>query len=571
MTIIDIFYHIFLKYGKIKINLTFMRKFLGIKGVRVYFTALLVLGSVFLTAYSYLAYQALGQESAFNRPVFNSPDETSNYFFTKLFAEHQTLKFQDPANAIAQGLVSPRSMRVINGFTAPASFLGLPFIYGLLAKITGSHFIVFFTPILAIIGIIFFYLLGKDLFNKRTALIASSLAFILPAFWYYAGKGMMANIAFMSFFIITLYFLNQSLSNGALWAYLSFGLFLALTLMIRTSEVVWLAPLLLLIFIFNFKKIVWWHLFFAILFFILIFSPILFFNQQIYGSIFSVGYSLNLTGDKTGFLPQSLSLMGSIFLPFGFHPRAALTHLFDYTVSLFPLWTAVMAAGWLGFFIRSVYLLFKKRSKAEPLYFLLFTLTAAYLVIFYGSWTFNDNPDPEAITIGTSYARYWLPLYLFSLPPLAVILDKFLGRFKTALPVFCIFLFSALFLTSYQLVMLDSQEGLVKVNENVLVYQQIANETAKVTESNAVIIAGKMDKAFFPLRRVIFQLNVSADYVKIKELLTTGYPVYLFHFKLKDEELDFLSRKDFSAFNLKLDKSVVDFSNQSLYPIKLIP
>src|SRR3989344_6847746 len=547
-----------------------MKKFFGLPSFKLSFIILFLLSSIFLIAYSYLAYQTLEQQTAFNRPIFNSPDETSNYFFSQLFAERQILKFQDPANITATGLISPRSMRVINGFTAPASFLGLPFIYGSLAKVTGVDFIVFFTPILAIIGLIFFYFLIKDLFNKRTAVIASSLTFILPSFWYYAGKGLMTNVAFISFLIIALYFLNQSLKNGALWEYLSFGLFWALALMVRTSEVVWLAPLLLLIFIFNFKKIRFWPLLAAVLFSVLIFSPIFFFNQQIYGSAFSVGYSLNLTADQTGLLPQSLNLLQKLFLPFGFHPLVALNHLIDYTVRLFPLWTLVMAVGWLGFLVRSIYLLIKKKNLIEPFYFLLFTLIGSYLVLFYGSWTFNDNPNPEAITIGTSYVRYWLPLYLFSLPPLAVILDKFLDRFTMVLPVFCVFLFSALFLTSYQLVMLDFQEGLIKVNNNVLVYQQIANETAKLTKPGAVIIAGKMDKVFFPLRRVIFQLNVSADYVRIKELLAEGYPVYFFNFKLAEADLNFLSAKDFVPFNLQLQPSIADFSNQSLYPIKLV-
>jgi len=461
-------------------------------------------------------------------------------------------------------------MRVISGFTVPASFLGLPLIYGSLAKITSIDFIVFFTPILAIIGLIFFYFLIRDLFNKRTALIASSLAFILPSFWYYAGKGMMANIAFMSFMVMSFYFLNQSFKSGTLWKYLSFGLLLALALMVRTSEVVWLAPLLLLIFIFNWRKTVFWYLFLAILFFLLVFSPIFFFNQQIYGSIFSMGYSLNLDADQTGLLPQSLNLLQKLFLPFGFHPRAAIGHALDYTIGLFPLWTLVMLAGWFGFFIRSIYLLFKKKNLIEPLYFLLFILTGFYLVIFYGSWTFNDNPDPEAITIGTSYVRYWLPLYLFSLPPLAVVLDKFLNNFKTALPVFCVFLFTCLFLVSYQIVMLDPQEGLVKINQNVFSYQQIAEQTAKITEPEAVIIAGKMDKAFFPLRRVIFQLNVPADYARIKELIVRGYPVYLFTFQLTDGGLSSLSERDFLPFGLKVESSIADFINQSLYPIKSV-
>ncbi|MEK7172975.1 MAG: glycosyltransferase family 39 protein, partial [Patescibacteria group bacterium] len=165
---------------------------------------LLPLAVIFFIAYSYLAYAAFWQNIYFGRPIFNSPDETSNYFFSQMFAGDNTFKFYDDSNGPAEGLVTPRSMRVIAGYTVPASFIGLPLIFGAISKLTGLDYLPFFTPLFSVLGVLFFYLLVKELFNRYTALIAAIFAFIVPAWWYYSAKGMMPNALFISFFIITL-------------------------------------------------------------------------------------------------------------------------------------------------------------------------------------------------------------------------------------------------------------------------------------------------------------------------------------------------------------------------------
>ncbi|MCX6785511.1 MAG: glycosyltransferase family 39 protein [Candidatus Komeilibacteria bacterium] len=516
---------------------------------------------------------ALAQSAVWDnaKPVLNSPDETSNLFFAKLFADHNTLKFQDPANQIANGLVTPRSMRVINGFTVPAGFLGLPLIYGTLAKLTGECAIPFFTPIIAIVGLLFFYCLIKEIFDKNTAFVAALFAFILPPFWYYATKGLMPNVAFVSFFIMALYFFIRAINGKKWWLFALAGLFAGLALMVRTSEVVWLAPLFLLLVAFNFRKVKWGYLLLSFLVFLATLAPIFYFNKQIYGSVFSVGYSLAIDLSNKDILGQSLTLAQKIFLPFGFNPQAALKNLTNYTVRIFPLWSFLIGFGWL---ITTLYWLTAKKlanRKVYLLYNLLFLLIGAYLVIFYGSWLFSDNPDPEAVTIGTSYIRYWLPLYLFSLPFLAYLLINAFKRFKLAGPVFIVYLWLLCGFTSYQLVMLNDQEGILAVQKNINEYQIIATEVINRTPAKAVIIADRLDKVFFPDRSVIFRLNVAADYVRINELIAGGYPVYWFNFTRTADDLAYFNKQSFEPYRLKLGNSLLSFAKQSLYPVEIIP
>ncbi|MDP2586466.1 MAG: glycosyltransferase family 39 protein [Candidatus Komeilibacteria bacterium] len=525
----------------------------------------ILLGLLFLCTYSYLARQLPADWSNDPKLILNSPDETANLFFARHFAETGSLSFTDPANTIAGELVSPRSMRVINGQTVPAGFIGLPIVYGTLAKVFGLNAIPLFTPILAIIGIIFFYLIVKKLFGHQAALWSSVFAYVLPAYWYYSAKGLMPNIAFLVFFIISLYFFLQSLDQKKLFYYLFFGVFLGLSLMIRTSEVVWLGPLFLLLTLFNLKRVSWLYLFCSVVMAILFFTPVLYFNQQIYGSPLSVGYSLNnlLVGQTP--VEQGLSVVKQIFLPFGADFKTSAINFYHYTYVLFPLWTILAAVS----FLLSIFLFIVQKKWRLLAYAGLFLLFSAYLIVYYGSWRFNDNPDPNAVTIGTSYARYWLPIYLFSLPFIGWFISNLLKKFTIAKPAFGIFLFTCLFLVSYPTVMLGSQEGVYQVAKNLEEYQRLGQSVFDKTEANAIIIAGRLDKVFFPVRSVIFKLNNSGDYDRIKGLVEGGYPVYYFDFTLQPADVAYLNQTVYSAYGLNLSDELLKFGKQSLFQIKL--
>ena len=41
---------------------------------------------------------------------------------------------------------------------------------------------------------------------------------------------------------------------------------------------------------------------------------------------------------------------------------------------------------------------------------------SVFFAIYYGSWEFTDKLTLHLNTLGISYVRYWLPIYLLSLP-----------------------------------------------------------------------------------------------------------------------------------------------------------
>ncbi|MBU1037215.1 glycosyltransferase family 39 protein [Patescibacteria group bacterium] len=523
---------------------------------------IIIIGLVFFFIYSFLALNFPHNFSGEPKLILNSPDETANYFYSDLFARKTTLKFQDDANLIADGLVVPRSMRVINDYTVPAGFIGLPLIYGSLAKVLGSCSIQFFTPLFAILGIIFFYLLIKELFGKTAGFLSALFVFILPAFWYYTNRSMMPNILFIVLIIIALYFWLKALRHKKILYYLFFGFSTGLALMVRTSDVVWFLPLFFILLLLHLKKIKWLYLFFSVVIGVITFIPVLFFNKANYGQYFSFGYDTGLFSSTQN---QLFALAGKIVLPFGFHPVVAFKNLLNYTWGIFPFWTILGVAFILIFILWSVV----KKQKVFIVYWILYLLVSAYLVIYYGSWSFHDNPNPDLITIGTSYIRYWLPIYLFLLPMIFIPLVDLLKKRKITLGITVTALWLFFAFLSFQLVIMDNQEGIYKISKNIKEYQNIAGQVQTKTENNAIIIADRLDKVFFPKRKVIFRLNNNLNFLAVKKLIVAGYPVYYFYFTRSSEDLTYFNEKYFKKFDLEVNPSILGFKEQSLYPIKL--
>lgn len=527
-----------------------------------YWIVLVIFLLVAFVFYGFLAWSTPDDFYGNPKLILNSPDETANYFFSQLFAEQSTLKFYEPANDVAFGLVEPRSMRFAHGFIVPAGFIGLPLIYGILAKILTLNILPFLTPFFAVLGIFFFYLLLRNIFNRQTAFFSSSLALILPGYWYYSTRGFLPNVLFSSLVVIGLYFLIKAIKEKKLYNYFLFGIFAGLATLVRPADLVWLLLLWLLIFLFNLKQTRWQGVLSAFFLAVIVFLPTFYFNQQNFRNYLSFGYEPELGNT---IMTQPVSFLEKAALPFGFHPRLASHNFINYTYGLFPSWTIVILAGLLLFLLINLI----DKNKKELGFLAIFLLVSLYLVIYYGSWQFHDHPDPTQVTIGTSYVRYWLLIYLFSLPLLFSVLVKLLKR--KALVLYFIFIALFLFLgnQSLRLVMFDPQEGILKVENDLTSYQAIYGQVASYTPQNAIIIADTQDKVFWPARRVIFRLNNEVDYQNLRKLIEAGYPVYYFYFSRSDDDLSYFSQKYFSAYGLKIDASILDFDQQSLYPVIL--
>lgn len=484
---------------------------------------LILLSLIFLGVYFWLVTPI--QTDLLIGPKFDWPDETANYFWIKNYTQTGQLVVPEPLNLVAENQIHPRSFNVRDdGSLVPGSFLGLILFYGTLAKIFGINSILYFTPILAILGVLAFYGIIKRIFAEKIALLASILLFFHPAWWYYSVTSMLPNVAFISCLLMSIYFLlkKQKLSLSSL---LLSALFAGLAISIRPTEIVWLAIMYLIVLIYIKDKLSLTKLivFLAITFLILL--PSLYQQQIIYGDWLASGYNQLQENDLNSCpLCQTVRFL---LLPFGFHPALAVYNFWTHYIS--RLWWLSLAAilGLVVFFTRP-----KGQKTKEFGYLLLSLFVFGWLVIYYGSWQFSDLLTVHLNTLGLSYVRYWLPLYILALPFIALgllWLANFLRKHWQILAIIALLLL--LFYQSADLVLKAKADSILPVRDRIVNYKQNAAAVFAQTESESVIITVRKDKLFFPERKVIhtFQaLSLNKELVEILPKLVEVVPVYYY-------------------------------------------
>ncbi|MFH1187887.1 MAG: hypothetical protein V1688_03435, partial [bacterium] len=402
------------------------------------------------------------------------------------------------------------------------------------------------------------------------------LVFIHPAFWYYSTHSMYHNVLFVSFLIMGVYFFigNSAIAagrfNGALEPtrgdcatqnkkkqrinIILGSIFIALSLMTRYSEAPWVFLVLGILYFLNKSKINLKQMAVCLFIFFILSLPIFFLNNKLYGNSFSSGYkSISHSIDVSAITAptnNSSSLRALCVIVLNIFRNS-----WNYGIYIF-WWLSLPTC--LGVFL--ILKNYKKLENKQKKYLIAFLVGFVYLVIYYGSWTFHDNPDPAKITIGTSYVRYWLPIYIFSTPFLAV----FLAKLKRNTILFC----ALALLTSYNILFVFKLTD-ESIGRNVLgEYAEIKNAVLNLTENNSIIIAGYYDKLFFPDRMVIENIGEERDkrLEEIKKLLEKNYPIYYYSWN-SDEDILYLN-KILSKYNLSLTNAKKIREGERLFQVK---
>ncbi|MFA6533767.1 MAG: hypothetical protein WCT37_01195 [Patescibacteria group bacterium] len=535
---------------------------------------LLILGAFFLLVYSWLALAT--------PPRFNSPDETANYFWLSRVAIGQELQVKELFSAAAGSAIHLRSDNInAAGNIVPGGFLGLILLYGYIAKIFGLWLFKFLTPFFAVLGGWCFYGLVKKVFDRRTALISLILLFVNPAWWYYASRGLLPNVLFVSLLLIgawtTLGNYELRITNYELKTvkYLIGGLFVGLALMVRTSEIIWVSGVAVILIIAYWRKVNWFGLVWFVLAGAAVFIPVLFLNQSLYGSYFSFGYS-QLGGGVASIVAVSRwQEISSLILPFGFHPRAVSINFWHYYIVMMWWYLIPVTAGLIWFFIAAVRSLVTQRFKGltvqqfnQWVYFFIFVFVGVWLKIYYGSWLVKDNISGH-YTIGVSYLRYWLPAIVLDLPLIAWLISKALDQWseKKERIVVGVIILSLMAGLSARLV-LTSEEGLFSVRDNLVKYERINQAARDRLELNAVIISDRSDKVFYPEFRVATFLGDFSTFEKLGKTLR-WIPVYYYsHNQLTPANWQYLN-DHLKPLGLELNMGESLIGEDGIYQLKM--
>ncbi|HNX10720.1 MAG TPA: hypothetical protein PKI61_01110 [bacterium] len=541
------------------------------------------------------AYNFYNQRDNFVK--WSSPDETANYFFSKLYAQTGTLSYYEPYNLPGEQIIHPRSIKSDGGLLKPVSFLGMILVYGQIAMAAGIGILPYLTPLLAALGVIFFYLLVEKWSNsRRLALIAAALLSVFPVYTYYAARSFFHNVPFIAFVIIGLYFWSlmilgerryqdcftnvdktRRLLGKLLHASLA-GFFIGLAIITRTAEALWLVPALFLATIIYYKKLDIFKVAVFVTFLGFAILPVLSWNKVLYGGFFQSGYNemnqsvakvLTISqpsGAEVTLVDRLEKIKDAVFY-FGLNPKQSILMFKYYVIDMFPylFWPAVV--GGLFWLIN-----IRKRPRSFIVFLILWLFITALLVLYYGSWKFSDNPDPNRLTIGNSYTRYWLPIYLGLIIFAAYGADRFsylvLRRQKLFANLSCFAMALAFSALSVNFVLFGSEEGLWYSQYNFDTDRQIFNEVIALTEPEAVIITRYQDKLFFPERRVIVGLfddvNMNQAYARLARYI----PVYYFNFRFKSADVEYLNYYKFKELGLKMREVKIVTYNLALYKLE---
>lgn len=462
------------------------------------------LAILFFILYAWFGFATLeaGSLTGFATPeIFNSPDETANYFFIERFAKHGDFFVPESLNYFLENRVHPRSISYNGISLVSQGFIGLPLLYGWIAKICGLGIVKFITPFLAVLGALAFYGIIKKIFDKKIAVLSLILLFLFPIFWYYSSRALYPNIPFVSLLLAAGWAgVNGAFLGGAKKHYLFiFAIAFGGALIIRPIEILWTAPaLLILLFIYR-KEVSFIRIIYSILILSFLALPALSNNYFLYGGIFKTGYTLTEAvkhGAQTGIIKETKI---DIF-PFGFHPRIIWQNVYYFLIRYFWWYSA---PAFFGFLIW----LFGRKTKKQKAYLLTAALSSAWLALFYGSGIFADNPNFGRFVIGDSHFRYWLPIFIFMIPFIAIFWQIISKKFKILLPALIIFI-AALSVNS---VYFSLDDGLLAVKDNLEKNHKTKLEVLKITDPKDIIITARQDKIFFPERQVLYAEKINDD------------------------------------------------------------
>jgi len=492
---------------------------------------LCLLGIGFFGIYSYLIF---GNEHL----RFSWPDEMAAFFSATQFAEENHLYAIAQHTDIADALVSPRSMLVWQGKLVPIGFLGMPLLWGGVAKAVGTSAILLLTPLLAVLGAYFFYRLLKLYFEESVALLSGILLLLMPAYWYYSSFVMLPNVAMVSLLIIGLFFLASGFKENRPWYFqMLAGLSLGAALIIRPNEVIWILPLVILFLLVSRKNLKFFS-FSLFLFFSVI--PILLLaiaQSDTYGHWYQTGYSIGT--EFTTALRTSHPAQNYLF-PFGFEPLSAAKNIFTYVVSTH--WLIIILA-----FVGAFMAIIREKQIAWKVLLGVAVSLSIFLGLMYGSWKLSDDLTLNISRIGVSYNRYLLPALITVLPFVAFLLVRIYRMPAVILPalrsfsvggsagregsrvtagiLISIFLGFLLFAFGFSKVYLQGNDSLPKIKQSIAEYNLIHEKVIELTPDNAVIETFRGDKIVFPERQVVAQYNYSDNSFRLN--LMESLPYYI--------------------------------------------
>ena len=467
----------------------------------------------------------------------NSPDEAANVLFVKSWKNEQRLFAKNLVSQTKSYPLFPRSTAPVGEGVVPTGFVGLPIIFGTISIALGAWSIFYLTMFFTAIAAIGFWYVIKNIFSRSIAEVSMWLFLFNPAVLYYSVRGLFPNILLVDLLII---------AAGAAWyAYAErsrammvlSGSALVGAIIVRPPEALVAAVL------------------FSVAMYVQGSDQTRAVAKKIVIVLGGLA-ALMLLARSRNWLPggyrflNSNSIFGMLF-PFGIY-FSRIAHAGYYFIAKLFLPITIFSVAGTYFALREL-----RADKKVIAYIGFFGVLSAWLFALYGSWVFSDNlKDPNAVTMGVSYVRYWLPFFILSLPLAAVALEKISLRIR----ILCV---AALIIFGMWCAFFG-MEGLLWVTDEVNTSHKTEQEILIHVPENAVIAVRAWDKYFFPERSVLQPFpRDPRTFAAVRELIARKTPLYAFIETMK--ESDRLWMRD-NGFVLT---EVQKFGFNTLYEVRL--
>jgi len=481
---------------------------------------------VCIFCFSFLVYAFL----AFVHPQrYSSPDEAANYFFAKQWSESLDPRLQIPFEVVRSDFLHPRSMISVGGLISPISFIGFPLFAGMVARIFTPASIPFVTPVLAALGIVCFYALLHRLHSRFFALAGAALLAFHPAYWYNATRSLFHNSGFVALLLAAAYLLVAAAQQKEKKYFILGGLALGFATSFRTSEIIWMFLAALVLFLF------YWKVFFQrgwLLtggMFLLVLVPIFSFNTVFFGHPLQFGYgAAESVAVGVGTEKPSNDVLATLF-PFGVHLERSILIAWQYLGKFFFWFTPFILVGVIVFLASVI----QKTTHERKIAFLvpwswIALVSSLWLIVLYGSWDFWEYQGQQELILGSSYLRYWLPIYVLTIPYCILGLQWFTERIAALRSRGFVLGIVLMIFFSWGMVYDAPLYGLTTVHNELTQSDEMFAKMRAVLPADAVVISGKADKVLFPTYFVIAETNFSdREHQKFIRDLFAKRPVYL--------------------------------------------
>ncbi|MEK7072958.1 MAG: glycosyltransferase family 39 protein [Patescibacteria group bacterium] len=444
---------------------------------------------------------------------FDWPDETSTAYFARRIAAGESVTAEDPDIALLERRLHPRSVNVRDGMLVPAGFVGLPILLGTVGRVFGNTASLFVVPLLAAASGFGLYVALRSVLSQRHAVLSAVLFLFHPATWYFAAFTHLPNIPFLALLILSAagMALARSQKKHAVPLFALSGAAAGLAFGIRLSEALWAVPVLLVLLAatsfgspvsrrvaggVRWRQAAAWFLGLS-----LAIAPTLLLQQVLFGSLLA-GYA---RFSEAGIALPSESVGGVLayIFPFGIHPLRAAARFWDSFLAPFwwyaiPAVVGVILAGYAAWGDAS-----RQRRMFARGALVIAGLVCGYLVLLYGSWQFADPLMLAVNTVGRSYVRYWLPIALAMSIAAAGALERLEGFPELRVRIVGRVLLAGMIVASFSLVFVTANESLQQTYYRTREYRRMAAAVEAIVPPDGIILTQRLDKAFFPERRVI--------------------------------------------------------------------